>query len=72
MYFSIIIRLIFDEIIVKGGDGVGTTGGEDRILVMGATNRPEDLDEAIRRRFPKRIYIPLPTEEARKSHGVRF
>ena len=34
---------------------------------MAATNRPWDLDEALRRRFEKRIYIPLPNEKGRKQ-----
>lgn len=35
-------------------------------MVLAATNRPWDLDEAIRRRLEKRVYIPLPTENGRK------
>lgn len=37
------------------------------MLVLGATNVPWGLDPAIRRRFEKRIMIPLPEMEARLS-----
>ncbi|XP_010020280.1 PREDICTED: spastin isoform X2 [Nestor notabilis] len=45
-------------------DGVQCSG-EDRILVMGATNRPQELDDAVLRRFTKRVYVSLPNEETR-------
>ena len=40
-------------------DGAGTDQSA-QVVIVGATNRPEELDEAARRRFVKRIYIPLP------------
>ena len=36
-------------------------------MVMGATNFPWELDEALRRRLEKRIYIPLPGLQERKE-----
>jgi len=56
-------RRIKTEFLVQF-DGAGTSN-EDRILVIGATNRPQEIDEAARRRLLKRLYIPLPDSEAR-------
>ncbi|PSS32352.1 Spastin like [Actinidia chinensis var. chinensis] len=46
-------------------DGLLTKPGE-RILVLAATNRPFDLDEAIIRRFERRIMVGLPSVESRE------
>ncbi|XP_022747172.1 ATPase family AAA domain-containing protein FIGL1-like [Durio zibethinus] len=43
----------------------GIDSGSEQIIVIGATNRPEDLDEAARTRLSKRLYIPLPSSQAR-------
>jgi katanin p60 ATPase-containing subunit A1 len=46
----------------------GCTSGEEGKLItlIGATNRPWDLDDAILRRLEKRVYIPLPSEIGRR------
>ncbi|XP_036896988.1 fidgetin-like protein 1 [Sturnira hondurensis] len=58
-------RRIKTEFLVQL-DGA-TTSSEDRILVVGATNRPQEIDEAARRRLVKRLYIPLPDAAARRQ-----
>ncbi|MGH0136003.1 UNVERIFIED_CONTAM: hypothetical protein FKN15_061958 [Acipenser sinensis] len=58
-------RRIKTEFLVQL-DGA-TTSADDRILVVGATNRPQEIDEAARRRLAKRLYIPLPEALARKQ-----
>ncbi|EEC43405.1 vacuolar protein [Phaeodactylum tricornutum CCAP 1055/1] len=56
------LRRVKTEFLVQM-DGVGKQDGQ--VLVLGATNIPWELDAAIRRRFEKRVYIPLPEAEAR-------
>ena len=55
-------RRIKTEFLVQM-DGVGSAQGG--ILVLGATNVPWEIDQAMRRRFEKRVYIALPEAFAR-------
>jgi katanin p60 ATPase-containing subunit A1 len=71
-------RKVKSELLIQmDGVAINTSAGGDEkmdesergktVLVLAATNRPWDLDEAIRRRLEKRIYIPLPTAEGIKQ-----
>lgn len=71
-------RRVKAELLVQmDGVGVVSSAGANseqdqeqaakNVMVLAATNRPWDLDEAIRRRLEKRIYIPLPTAIGRKQ-----
>ncbi|PON37784.1 Spastin [Trema orientale] len=46
-------------------DGV-TSNHNDLVIVIGATNKPQELDDAVLRRLVKRIYVPLPDEALRR------
>ena len=52
-------------------DGINS-GREGRIVVIGTTNCPWDLDAALKRRLEKRIYVRLPDVEARKQAVSMF
>lgn len=58
-------RRIKTEFLVQL-DGTNVSDNEG-MLVVGATNRPQELDDAARRRMTKRLYIPLPEKVARKN-----
>jgi katanin p60 ATPase-containing subunit A1 len=63
-------RRVKSELLVQM-EGVSTTQANNSddpskmVIVLGATNFPWDIDEALRRRLEKRIYIPLPNMNGR-------
>jgi katanin p60 ATPase-containing subunit A1 len=42
------------------------------VVILATTNKPWDLDEAVRRRLEKRVYIPLPSSVARAALFVKY
>ncbi|KYQ90160.1 AAA ATPase domain-containing protein [Tieghemostelium lacteum] len=43
----------------------GFNNSKDKIIIIGATNRPEAIDDAFIRRLPKKIKVGLPTRQER-------
>lgn len=66
-------RRIKTEFLVQWSSLQHAAAGKDhedvsRVLVLAATNLPWVIDEAARRRFVRRQYIPLPEPETRSHH----
>ena len=53
-------------------DGVNGKGKDLMLYVIGATNKPWSLDWPFLRRFQKRIYVSLPTQEARENLFAQY
>jgi hypothetical protein len=52
---------------IDGCHGQGEGEERQHVVVLAATNFPWDIDEALRRRLEKRIYIPLPGADERSE-----
>ena len=53
-------------------DGINNKGKNTQLYVIGATNKPWSLDHPFLRRFQKRIYVSLPTLEAREKLFILY
>jgi SpoVK/Ycf46/Vps4 family AAA+-type ATPase len=66
------------QLLVLMDDGTPPAPGSARLLVVGATNRPDALDAALRRpgRFDREVEVPVPDAAARGAilalHGARL
>ena len=72
-------RRIKNEFLVQWSELSSAAAGREiegddvsRVLILGATNLPWSIDEAARRRFVRRQYIPLPEGETRKSQIMKL
>lgn len=67
-------RRLKNEFLVQWSELSKAAAGRDsdeptpRVLVLAATNLPWGIDEAARRRFVRRQYIPLPEDTTREAH----
>lgn len=60
-------RRVKSELLIQM-DGITNIESPSKVvMVLAATNFPWDIDEALRRRLEKRIYIPLPNQSGRES-----
>ncbi|CAN0380373.1 unnamed protein product, partial [Laminaria digitata] len=48
-------------------DELSCSAGQDRVVVLAATNRPWDLDPAVQRRFSRSFQVGLPDRKMRKA-----
>uniref|UniRef100_A0A0N5BIF1 AAA domain-containing protein n=1 Tax=Strongyloides papillosus TaxID=174720 RepID=A0A0N5BIF1_STREA len=59
-------RKVKTEFLVRM-DGVVTNFTEKRVMILAASNKASEIDEAARRRFTKRLLISLPSGPSRRS-----
>lgn len=58
-------RRLKTEFMAQVDGATASAQADERVYIMAASNRPQDLDDAVRRRLDRRIYVPLPDAEER-------
>lgn len=58
-------RRLKTEFMTQFDGATSNSEANDHVYVMAASNRPQDLDDAVRRRLDRRIYVPLPDAAGR-------
>lgn len=53
-------RRLKTEFMAQVDGATASAQADERVYIMAASNRPQDLDDAVRRRLDRRIYVPLP------------
>lgn len=60
-------RFKTEFMVQMDGIAAGSGDSQNKTLLIGCTNCPWDIDDAIMRRFQRRIYVPLPDRSARHT-----
>ena len=60
-------RFKTEFMVQMDGVAAGSGDSQNKTLLIGCTNCPWDIDDAVMRRFQRRIYVPLPDRDARKT-----
>merc|ERR1719436_2109759 len=66
--FSLAQKLAPTILFISLWDGLEARNG---VIVLGATNRPYDVDPAILRRLPRQFKFPMPNLQARANILVK-
>lgn len=65
-------RKVLGELLTNMEGIESTSSLSQKVLVIAATNRPWDIDDALLRRFEKRLYVPIPEASTRLEMMIEY